>query len=236
MLAFSERQYSRSGQLELTTPLKLALMQWREILSSGKPRPVAPPEQTGVEVVVFTDGYAPDARFQESGECMIGATLFSHGRAPIFVSDVVRAKVMDTWLPRKTQIAMVELFATVVALAAFPDLLCEKRVLLFVDAEAIQGALINGYSGRSDLCELVGLFWAIVRKLNCLLYIDRVPTDMNPADMPSRGRVRDCTARGWQQREFSVLSLGKGGLGVAGIQLWDLDWVFTGVCSQSPEV
>jgi hypothetical protein len=124
---------------------------------------------------------------------------------------------------------MVELFATVVALAAFSDVLFGKRALLFVDAEAIQGALVNGYSGRSDLCELVGLFWALVRHLEILLYIDRVPTDMNPADLPSRGRVRECLEFGWKQRVFNVLSLGRGGLGEAGIQVWDRGWVYTGL-------
>jgi hypothetical protein len=160
---------------------------------------------------------------------MIGANLFVANTTTLFVSDIVKQKIIETWLPRKTQIAMVELFAVVVAAAAFADIIKGKRLLIFVDAEAIQGAVIKGYSGRADICELVGLFWAIVRELDVLVYIDRVPTDMNPADLPSRGMIQKCQDLGWRQRLFDIMTLGHGGLGEAGIQLWGGKWVYTGL-------
>ena len=51
------------------------------------------------------------------------------------------------------------------------------------------GALIKGYSSREDLCSLVGLFWELCEAGSIGMYIDRVPTDSNPSDGPSRG---DC--------------------------------------------
>jgi hypothetical protein len=93
------------------------------------------------------------------------------------------------------------------------------RTLLFVDAEAIEGALVKGYSSRADICELLGLFWALVRELDLLLYVDRVPTDMNPADAPSRNEIQRCDAMGWVRRRFSPKDLGKGGLGDAAVRM-----------------
>ena len=64
-----------------------------------------------------------------------------------------------------------------------------QDALIVFDAEAVGGALAKGYSARKDLCELVGVFWNLVLELNCLVHVDRVPTDANPADYPSRGNL-----------------------------------------------
>jgi hypothetical protein len=228
MLALSERQYSKSGQVPLTKPLVLALMQWVEILREGRPRSLAPPKECSTEVVVFTDGYTPDPRFQEEGDSMVGVAIFQRGSAPLFMSEVVHPDVMARWIPRKTQIALVELFAPVLALAACHDWVANKRTLVFIDSDSALGALVKGYSGRADICELTGLFWTLVRKLDALVYLDRVPTDMNPADLPSRGKVRQCIEMGWKRREFGVHQLGKQGLGEASIPLWGGGVVTTG--------
>ena len=87
---------------------------------------------------------------------------------------------------------MVELFATVVALHTFRERLVGSWSLLLVDSE---GAL-KGYSAREDLCELVGAFWNIALELRVQLYINRVPTDANPADHPSRDRMQVGTSLG----------------------------------------
>ena len=68
------------------------------------------------------------------------------------------------------------------------------RVLLFVDSEPVEAALIKGYSAKEDLCEPVGIFWDVALELKCSIYIDRVPTDSNPADPPPRGDL-ECSHR-----------------------------------------
>ena len=229
MLALSERQYQRSSQKDLTRPLRLALMQWREVLSSGKPRSLSPVRETDVEVAIFTDGYFPDFRKHETEPARIGGVIALLGQAPVFFSEVVSDETQQMWIERKTQIALVELLAAVMALAGFADLVRGKRTLLFVDAEAVEGALIKGYSGRSDICELVGLFWALIRDLDILMYIDRVPTDMNIADAPSRNRIQEVEALGWLRRNLSPASVVKQGLGMASVLKWTGGLVSTGV-------
>ena len=122
--------------------------------------------------------------------------------------------VISRWIPRKHQIAMVELLAVVVALETFAESLKDKFALWFVDSEPVQGALIKGYSAKDDVCELVGVVWQISLKLRVNIYLDRVPTDMNPSDFPSRNDLETGNRAGWitvEPRSPVVVSLG--GLG-----------------------
>ena len=72
-----------------------------------------------------------------------------------------------------------------------------------IDSEAVEGALIKGYSGAEDVCELVGLFWDLAAALKCSICIDRVPTDANPADYPSRNDLQKGREAGWETAEIS---------------------------------
>ena len=81
---------------------------------------------------------------------------------------------------------MVELVGAVTAMETFREYLRGKSVILLVDAEAVEGALVKGYSARTDVCELIGKFWDLALELDCSVYIDRVSTDANRADKPSR--------------------------------------------------
>ena len=58
--------------------------------------------------------------------------------------------------------------------------------MFFVDSEPVEGALVKGYSAKDDICELTGVFWRLASDLNIDAYIDRVSTDANIADGPSR--------------------------------------------------
>ena len=46
--------------------------------------------------------------------------------------------------------------------------------------------MVKGYSGKPDLDELAGSFWGLCVSCRAEPYIERVPTDSNPADDPSR--------------------------------------------------
>ena len=187
LLALSERQKASPDKLQLTLPVQLALLQWRLVLAERKPRPLAPPASTDVEVVIFTDGFYPDPRFKETGVPGIGGVCCEKGRQPLYFAERVAEAEMAVWSQRVTQIISVEMLAAVRALQAFTDRVGDKRVILLIDSEAVEGALVEGYSGREDLCQLVGVFWSLVRFLQCELYLDRVLTDSNLADTPSRG-------------------------------------------------
>ena len=115
----------------------------------------------------------------------------------------VTLQMLDDWMPRKTQIVMVELLAPILALWTMREYVRGKHVLLLVDSEPVEAALIKGYSSRADMCELVGVFWQLALQLKCSVYIDRVPTDANPADHPSRDRMEIGERLGWKTVEFA---------------------------------
>ena len=52
---------------------------------------------------------------------------------------------------RKTQIVPIEMMA--LALETFRDHVKNKDVLLLIDSEAVEAALVKGYSSKEDLCE-----------------------------------------------------------------------------------
>ena len=88
-----------------------------------------------------------------------------------------------------------------------------KKVILFVDSECVEGALVKGYSAKEDLCWLNAVFWQQALDMDALFYIDRVSTDANISDGPSRGRDREAKEGRWRYREAEVPKVVKEGLG-----------------------
>ena len=150
--------------------------------------------------MLFTDGFTPDERDAdaEGGETSrIGWLAFDkNAQSTTVCSWEIPDAMIDEWVPRKNQIGMIEMFAPVQALNQLRKSIRNKRVILLVDSEAVEGALVKGYSRAEDLCELTAVFWQIVAEEGCSIYIDRVSTDSNPADGPSRDAVEDLVKRG----------------------------------------
>ena len=48
------------------------------------------------------------------------------------------------------------------------------------------------------MCELTGVFWRLALDVRVFAYIDRVSTDANPADPPSRDKMSVGTRLGWK--------------------------------------
>jgi hypothetical protein len=195
--ALSERQYTRANNSHLSEAIVLALKQWKWLIEEGPPRPISKSRPRSSDFVIFTDGSYPDGKPGSPLKPWIGPVLCRKGEAPLQFGCEVPQKLIDKWIPRKFPIAMVELFATVVALKTFKRRISDSWSLLLVDSEPVQGALVKGYSSREDLCELVGIFWNLALELRINLYIDRVPTDANPADPPSRDNLSIGSNAGW---------------------------------------
>ena len=198
----SERQYARhppDGSFSLGIPLKKALEQWMFLVKEGPPRSIDLSVPKFSEVVFFTDGFSPDPRFSEKKPDRIGAVMIDRRlTCPVQFTAVVPQKVKAQWLDRKTQIVPVEMLAPIIALSTFESRLVGCDVLLFVDSEAVEAALVKGYSSKSDLCDLIKIFWDLVFKLRIRVFIDRVATDANPADWPSRNDLETGSKAGWR--------------------------------------
>ena len=203
----SERQYLRfpiKNEFALDAPLQEALLQWKKLVIAGPPRPIDLICSKPADAVIFTDGFTPDPRSSEKLPDRVGAVIFDRRRrTPVQFTAVIPESVKRRWLQRTTQIVPVEMMAAVLALETFADQIRGADVILLIDSEAVEGALVKGYSSREDLCQVISIFWDLAFQLRVRVFIDRVSTDANPADMPSRNRLHVGEAVGWRTVQAS---------------------------------
>jgi hypothetical protein len=62
-----------------------------------------------------------------------------------------------------------------------------RNEIAFVDNEGVRLSLIKGYCKRQDIQPLVDRFW--LSSTSTTLWVDRVSSENNPADAPSRGKA-----------------------------------------------
>ena len=77
-----------------------------------------------------------------------------------------------------------------------------RKVLMFVDSESAEGALVKGGSSKDDVSSLVMIFWRLVQEFEIIVYIDRVPTDSNISDGVSRNCLKLAKRLGWVEVEI----------------------------------
>ena len=95
-----------------------------------------------------------------------------------------------------THVFMVELAGAVAALYTPAPTVRDRYVTMLIDAEAVEAALIRGYSSQEDTADLVSVFWQITVDYNVGMYVSRTPTDTNPSDGPSRCVFTEVESRG----------------------------------------
>ena len=85
------------------------------------------------------------------------------------------------------------------------------KVLLFVDSEPVEGALVKGYSARSDMCLLTGMFWRLAHKWDIKIKVVHVSgEDLVQPDLLSREWVTIEPAQRLTERAFeSACAAGK---------------------------
>ena len=66
-----------------------------------------------------------------------------------------------------------------------------------LDSESVFGSIVKGYSDREDICSIAAIFWGMMREYSTEVYFDRIPTDGNLSDGPSRGPWRLFAELGW---------------------------------------
>ena len=199
--SISERQYARSSSdgFKLDHALQISLEHWRKLISAGPPRPIELQASKKSDVIIFTDGFTPDPRKNEKLPDRVGGVIFDRRSVhPLQFTEIIPKSFQRKWIPRKTQIVPVEMVAPLIALETFRDRLFGADVILLIDSEAVEAALIKGYSSKEDLCDLISVFWNLVFELQARVFIDRVATDANPADWPSRNKLSIGESVGWR--------------------------------------
>ena len=82
-------------------------------------------------------------------------------------------------------IAELELLPVVVFFETYKELCCKRRILLFVDNNAIRDSVSKGTSKSLSVVVLLSELHRIWSDISCLCWISRVPTRSNISDLPS---------------------------------------------------
>ena len=180
--AIGERQYSQASKTDITPNIRKAVRAWIRIIESdvGVRRLFDEYADKEADFLLFTDGAFPDIRTW----------------LPLDGAMDVDEDVIEKWLPRLTQIGMIELLASVVAVEHMAKATAGKTALLFVDSEAAEGCSVKGSSSREDQEDLVFIFWDLILEAEIGMYISRVPRTVTPQTDPAEGTVLNFRGEG----------------------------------------
>ena len=108
-----------------------------------------------------------------------------HSYAPVPTTLV---NLLDKIKERDTYIGQFEILGAITPFVSMPpDWFTGYPVELWIDNSGAVAALVKDYSGLMDCARLVNIFHFAVAKLSLeSLWIDYVPSESNPADVPSR--------------------------------------------------
>ena len=159
-----------------------------DTLKKCKPRTVSwhsPAEP----VLLFTDAS------YEGGRSGIGAVLVDTlGGKPEIFDGEIPGDVIRHWQSTGQEqiISQAELAVVVMMRHMLRTRLAGRRVIYFIDNEAARYSLLKGTSGKDSMQRLAAAFHAVDLHHPAIAWVERVPSDSNPADAPSRGKASEC--------------------------------------------
>ena len=107
----------------------------------------------------------------------------------------------------QTYIAQVEMVALVSALYSRPDLFAGRHVIAHIDTATALSAVINGYSSRPEMAQLVNLYHVARAALRSVFWSAYVASKANLADIPTRMERESEIPAGIPQSEFVLAPL-----------------------------
>ena len=98
-------------------------------------------------------------------------------------------ELIDALSVRKTQIIPLELMAAAGMLVTYGHLLRGEDVIFFIENQSVCCALVKGCSKSWDI-QLLSTCWQLLcLQLGCRVWIERVPSESNPADILPRDGI-----------------------------------------------
>ena len=106
---------------------------------------------------------------------------------------VVPRCLVDHWRDDGSEqiISQVELFALLAARFSYKDLLLHRRCICWIDNEAVRFAAIKSSSASPTMRSMARQLCELEIGYPSFVWFERVPSFSNPADMPSRLKVRE---------------------------------------------
>ena len=171
------RQKNRRAS-NMTTALRLSLEWWLEVLQLEmlQRRPWVRPTSSTVHLFADARGTPP----------RLAAVVFVDGQ--IFYSDLEpAASVLQFFVSRRdSQIMGLELLAIALGLSTFEELLAGRRICIWSDNVGSERGVHKGVAKAWDHAQIIHCIWTHAVHLRAHLHVERVPTEENIADLPSR--------------------------------------------------
>ena len=114
--------------------------------------------------------------------------ILPDGEPPLVFDGSIPQQIINKWTSSgsKQVIAQAELLTVVAMRYNLRHMLHRRKVIFFIDNEAARFALIKSVSGRSSMQALASAFHRCDLSYECFHWIERVASQSNPADLPTR--------------------------------------------------
>ena len=148
-----------------------------ELLTQNAPRKIEASQAEVLHIYV-------DASFSYSDYSGLGGMMVDMSKKVIsFFLDEVMAK------GQKTVIQELEMMAVLAAMKVWKKLIKACRVAMFTGSEAVRGAFPKSWSANDDSGKMTGIIFQFESEFDVPVWIERVPSQSNPADILSRETV-----------------------------------------------
>lgn len=137
----------------------------------------------GLPILIFTD-----SAFEKGIATMGALVILPDGEPPLVFDGSIPQQIINKWTSSgsKQVIAQAELLTVVAMRYNLRHMLHRRKVIFFIDNEAARFALIKSVSGRSSMQALASAFHRCDLSYECFHWIERVASQSNPADLPTR--------------------------------------------------
>ena len=185
-----QRHMEYKGSNQLSSEMTMAMKTLIALLTNHKPRKFSwsDPHQP---IVVFTDG-ASEGKPDCPSSHTVGSLLVDPVRQLRIVMDgVVDKRLVDLWFNNVGEkfICQVESYPVLCTVEMYIAEIRHRRVLFFIDNDATRHSFIRCSSQSPSMQALAFCFHRLGHE--CMAWFARVPTDSNPADLPSRGQAAE---------------------------------------------
>ena len=171
------------GRRSMSDLTKECLRQVSTILTRNSPRKVVASQSDILHIYV-------DASFDELDCSGIGGVIIDmHGDCLSFFSAKVEKEMIDAIIVSKGQrtiIQELEMLAVLWAFKCWQERATVHRIVLFTDSESVRGAFLKSWSANTDSNRLLNSIFEIESLFSLPVWIERVPSQSNPADILSR--------------------------------------------------
>jgi len=174
-----------SNRLQLCNDTVAALNSLKCQLMANLPRTIRGPMSDHIHIYV-------DASFDPDNYSGVGGTAYaSDGTVLGFFSEEISKSFILAAMStdQQTMIQELEMLALLIAASLWCPCHEGRRIVAFTDSEAVRGSFLKTWSGNDPSSKVLRKNFLLEETHSCHIWLERVPSQSNPADELSRSQV-----------------------------------------------